>query len=79
MPETTPTPRPPISGGSAAAVIPLAATLLPLLPGLVASVQGIIREIQAHATTPDAAKAQLAEVIAHLDSAAVKVAAVQIV
>ncbi len=76
--DTTPKDRPPIAGGSAAAVIPLAAALLPLLPGLVASVQSIIREIQTHAATPDDAKAQLAEVIAHLDSAAAKVAAVQI-
>jgi hypothetical protein len=72
----TPTPRPPIAGGSAA-VIPLAAALLPLVPGLVQSVMGILREIQMHATTPDEAKTQLDAVIAHLDSAATKVAAVQ--
>jgi hypothetical protein len=69
----------PIAGGSAAAVPALAIELLPLLPGLIESVTNIVERIQQHATTPDQAKAQLAEVMTHLDSAAAKVAAVQIV
>lgn len=56
----------------------LAALLIPLIPGLIQSIMGLINTIQSHPDTPAAAKIQLAEISVALDETAKKVAAVQV-
>jgi hypothetical protein len=53
----------------------LAALLIPLIPGLVNSILGIIDTIKNHDATPEATKAHLAQISADLQAINVKVQA----
>lgn len=55
---------------------PLAAALIPLIPGLLQSVLQIVNTIRDQPETPDAQKAQLDAISASLDEVAGKVASV---
>lgn len=58
--------------------MPLAALLIPLIPGLVQTVLSIINAIKSHADTPEAAKAELDAIALQLDEVATRVAAVRV-
>lgn len=56
-----------------AAIIPLAVTLLPLIPPAIESLNNLIKAIKEDAGTPEEAKAQLDELSARLDETSEKV------
>jgi hypothetical protein len=56
----------------------LAAILLPMIPGVLQWVMGVIRAIESHSETPEEAKAQLADIARRLEDAAARVAAVEV-
>jgi hypothetical protein len=58
--------------------MPLAAILLPLLPGLIQGIMSIIDAIKSHADTPEAAKNQLDVISLQLADVRDRVAAVQV-
>lgn len=65
----------PISGG---AIVPLAAALIPLIPGLVNGIVSIVRLIRSDPGVPDEQKAALDALSARLDATAEAVAALEI-
>lgn len=56
---------------------PLAAALIPLIPGLLASVLQIVNTIRDQPDTPEAQKAQLDTISRQLDDVSAQVAAVE--
>lgn len=57
---------------------PLAAALIPLLPGLLQSVLSIVHAIRNQPETPEAQKAQLDAIAVQLDQVSAQVAAVEV-
>ena len=58
--------------------MPLAATLIPLIPGLVSGIMSVIDAIRGHGETPEELKLQLDDISADLKVIVAKVQAVEL-
>jgi hypothetical protein len=62
----------------AAAMIPLAISIAPLIPGLIAEVMKLVDVVRKHPDTPDAVKTQLDGIAASLADVQTQVAAAKL-